>query len=267
MVAEVVIYLLVGLVGGAVGGLLGTGSSMIILPALSFILPHTLANDALGMHMAIGTCMAAISVTACSVAYQYMKAGFNDWYWVKRLLPAYIVGPLLGATVSSLMPSHWLKIYVAAFIILAGIKMLWGYSSKPSDAPSPSPLLMLLLTFVVATVSSIAGVAIGLLMVPMLHHFGFRVKAAVQVSLISAVLYTLFGALGFVATGWDKPELPPWSLGYVYLPAFALISLGVIVTSSVVARFAVKLPTEWLKKIFAVFLLVAGLNLVVFTFI
>ena len=53
-------------------------------------------------------------------------------------------------------------------------------------------------------------------------------------------------------------NLPPMSLGYVYLPALCGISFTSILTTRVGAKLASHLPTPTLKKIFAVFLVFIG---------
>ena len=67
---------------------------------------------------------------------------------------------------------------------------------------------------------------------------------------------------GFVATGWGRTELPPWSLGYVYLPA----ALAIVVTSfpmaRVGARLSHRLPSATLRRIFAAVLIVIGVELI-----
>jgi uncharacterized protein len=59
------------------------------------------------------------------------------------------------------------------------------------------------------------------------------------------------------------PDLPPWSLGYVYIPAF----IGIAITSSLVApigaKLAHRLPVAVLKKIFMVFLLALAIKMAV----
>jgi uncharacterized membrane protein YfcA len=49
-------------------------------------------------------------------------------------------------------------------------------------------------------------------------------------------------------------HLPPWSLGYIYLPAAVGIVLGTFVTVPMGARAAHRVPVPQLKKIFAVIL-------------
>lgn len=267
MVADILIYFVVGLAGGAVAGLIGTGSSTIILPALVYLLPHLLQDQVLGLHIAIATCMATIFVTALAVSYQYLKAGLIDWRLVKLLLPTYIVGPLIGAWISSKMPGEWLKIYIGMFIVFAGAKMLFHPPADNALKHLPATWLLLLMSLLITVLSSMAGVAIGLMMVPLLHHYGIKLKVAMHVSLISAVLYTFFGAVGYIIEGWDVIGLPQWSFGYVYLPAFICVSIGVVVTAPVLAKVSIKMDANKLKMFFALFLCVAGLNLIIMTFV
>jgi hypothetical protein len=60
--------------------------------------------------------------------------------------------------------------------------------------------------------------------------------------------------------GWHNPQLPEWTLGFIYLPAM----LGIAVTSMFFARFgarlAHKLSPRLLKRLFALLLFCVGLN-------
>ena len=84
---------------------------------------------------------------------------------------------------------------------------------------------------------------------------------AVAISAACGLPIALAGSLGFVITGWGRPELPAWSLGYVYLPA----ALAIVVTSfpmaKVGARLSHRLPSALLRRIFALFLIAIGLEL------
>jgi len=47
------------------------------------------------------------------------------------------------------------------------------------------------------------------------------------------------GAVGYIVAGWNEPSLPPWSFGYVVLPAFA----GIVVASTAAAPLGARLAT------------------------
>jgi uncharacterized membrane protein YfcA len=64
----------------------------------------------------------------------------------------------------------------------------------------------------------------------------------------------LAGAVGYVVSGWSV-SLPAGTLGYIYLPALAAISLASVLTAPLGARVAHALPTQTLKQVFAALLL------------
>ena len=69
------------------------------------------------------------------------------------------------------------------------------------------------------------------------------------------------GAVGYIVNGLHAANLPPWSLGFVYLPALAAIVGCSVLTAPLGARLAHSLPVGHLKRGFAVLLLVMGTKL------
>jgi uncharacterized membrane protein YfcA len=61
----------------------------------------------------------------------------------------------------------------------------------------------------------------------------------------------LSGTAGFVATGLREAHLPPYSFGFVFLPALAGIVAASVLTAPLGAALAHRLPAVWLKRIFA----------------
>jgi uncharacterized membrane protein YfcA len=54
-----------------------------------------------------------------------------------------------------------------------------------------------------------------------------------------------------VVQGWSVAGLPPASLGYVYLPAFAVIVVMSMLAAPFGARLAHRLPVRRLRMVFA----------------
>jgi uncharacterized membrane protein YfcA len=71
------------------------------------------------------------------------------------------------------------------------------------------------------------------------------------------------GALGYAAMGWNAPQLPPWSAGFVYLPAFAGIAVASVLVAPYGARLAHRLKGPTLRRIFALFLIAIGVKVAV----
>jgi uncharacterized membrane protein YfcA len=66
------------------------------------------------------------------------------------------------------------------------------------------------------------------------------------------------GAVGYAIAGLSVPDLPKWSVGFVYLPAFVGISVTSVLVAPYGARLAHKLKGPTLRRIFAVFLILVG---------
>ena len=62
-------------------------------------------------------------------------------------------------------------------------------------------------------------------------------------------------AIGYIIGGLDIENLPPHSLGYIYLPAVVCISATSMITASVGVRIAHQLNTSQLRKMFAIVLI------------
>jgi len=98
--------------------------------------------------------------------------------------------------------------------------------------------------------------------VPFLSWCNVAMHAAVGTSAAIGFPLALAGSLGFVLNGLKVgAELPPMSLGFIYLPAFIGIAAVSILSAPLGARIAHRLPVTQLKRAFAVFLYLIGLRM------
>lgn len=114
----------------------------------------------------------------------------------------------------------------------------------------------------IGTASALFGIGGGSLTVPWLTFHSVRMQEAVATSSACGIAIAIAGSLGFIWTGWAHAGLPAHSLGYVYLPAFAGISLSSIVFARIGVRLAHQLPGAVLKKVFAVLLVMVGIRMI-----
>jgi uncharacterized membrane protein YfcA len=103
-------------------------------------------------------------------------------------------------------------------------------------------------------VSALAGIGGAVLSILFLTWAKVRMHEAIGTAAAIGLPLALIGTVGFVITGYADHGLPPWSVGYVYLPAFFGIALTSFIVAPYGARLAHRLPVETLKKIFMVFL-------------
>ena len=63
--------------------------------------------------------------------------------------------------------------------------------------------------------------------------------------------------------GYQVPNLPAYSLGYVYLPALLCVAATSVLTTQYGVRLAISFPTAKLKRVFAVFLILIAISMLV----
>lgn len=119
-IAHLVLLLLIGLTAGFVGGALGLGGGIIIVPALIYLLNFT-------QHQAQGTSlMVLLFPVGIFAVVNYYRAGFIDWKLALILMVGVVIGSYFGSMVSINIPATTLRRIFGFFIVLVGIKMILG---------------------------------------------------------------------------------------------------------------------------------------------
>lgn len=113
----------------------------------------------------------------------------------------------------------------------------------------------------IGALSAVVGIGGGTLTVPFLVWCNTALRKAVATSSAVGLPIAVAGAVGFAVTGWDEPQLPESSSGYIYWPALAGIAAASVVFAPLGARLAHTLPVHVLRKFFAIFLAVLGIRM------
>jgi uncharacterized membrane protein YfcA len=254
------IYLVLGAFAGLVAGLLGVGGGLVIVPALALVFQQQGVAEGVIMHLAIGTSLATIVVTSVSSTQAHRKRGAVRWDAFIALAPWLVVGALAGAAVADMTPSRWLRTIFGLFELAVAVQIGLNLMTSPHRR-LPGTHGMLGAGTVIGFVSAILGIGGGTLTVPFLVWCNVAIRQAVATSAAAGLPIALAGAAGFAANGWDKLGLPPWSTGYLYWPAFAAIAATSLLAAPLGARLAHTLPTGVLRRIFAVFLAILGIRM------
>ncbi|GHD52285.1 hypothetical protein SAMN05216429_106185 [Marinobacter persicus] len=254
-------YLGLGALAGVMAGLFGIGGGLVIVPALIFSFELQGISTDISAHLAVGTSLATIVFTSISSIRSHNKHLSVRWDLFRPMTVGIVGGAVLGAWTVSFMSGDLLQMIIGVFAIAVGIKMLLMVNPKPGrDVPGPVGLGVA--GGGVGWASAIFGIGGGTLTVPYFSWCNVPMQQAVGTSAACGLPIALAGAFGNMWTGWGHPQLPDYSLGYVYLPAL----FGVILTSVFFARFganlAHRLDAKLLKRIFAVVLLIVGVRFI-----
>lgn len=266
-----VIYLLTGMLGGIIIGALGSGSSLIVLPLLSLVF-HNIFPETISLKIAVGTCMATLIVGSISGTISYARAKLYDLRLVKLSLPGIILGAVTAPLTAHLLSAHWLRLYIGVLLITIAVyevaKGLQRSRRQKSTGEAgetfraPEPLVIFLVSAVCTTLSGMAGVALGILMIPFLSRYASH-KTVVGTNLILAVPYTIIGTIGYIVAGIQAhlPETGTLMVGYVYLPAFLAIAATMGFFPPVGLRLVKNLGATLTERLFYIYLLIIGITI------
>ena len=251
------LYLALGALAGTMAGLFGIGGGLVIVPTLVFAFRAQGFDTEVLTHMAIGTSLATIVVTAVSsLRAHHQELGVRwDLFW--RLTPGIVAGVMGGAWLAAALSGAALQVAIGIYAVVTAWKMGLGKSPNPSRE-LPGTIGLFASGGLIGAISAICGLGGGSLTVPFLYWCNVPIAQAAGTAAACGFPLAVFGAATNVWAGWGRAGLPPWSSGYVYWPA----TLGIVLMSTPCARLGAKLahrlPALRLRRGFAIFLLFVG---------
>lgn len=118
-IQNLVIIGLIGLAGGVLGGLLGLGGAIIIIPALVMFLGYS-------QQMAQGTAlMMMVLPVGALAAYQYYQKGYVEIKVALVMSIFFFIGGYFGAKYATHIPQDLLKKLFAFMLMIIAVKMLF----------------------------------------------------------------------------------------------------------------------------------------------
>lgn len=247
-----------GAVAGTLAGLLGVGGGIVIVPILYLLLPSFDVPESVRMHLAIGTSLATIVPTGLVSAQSHWKRGGVDIDLVKQIGPWIILGVAIGIAIGTRAGGEALKVVFASVAMLVSLHMGFGKDGWTLSSKLPSWPGRAVIGGWIGGFSVVMGIGGGTLGVPTLTLFGVPIRRAVGTAAAFGPVIALPGVIGFIVTGYGHTDLPPFSLGYANLLAFAVIVPATIAFAPLGAKLAHTIPPKLLRKAFAVFLFVTA---------
>ena len=212
------------------------------------------------MIMAIATSLAAIIITAIASVYSHYRLGSIIWQKVLRLLPGIVVGAEFGALIADRVDVDTLRIIFVIYLIYAGVEMLRSAEPK-TGIYHPSAFADFCAGIVIGLLSALVGIGGGTLTVPYLTHCHYPMRNAVAIARACGLPIALAGTVSYALLGMKAPQLPEWSVGYIYLPSVLAVGLTSLFTAPIGARLAYRLPAKKLKRYFSLLIFTLALKL------
>ena len=243
-----------GFLTGLLAGLLGIGGGGILVPVLYELFGALGVDEAIRMHLAVGTSLAVIIPTSLRSFAAHRARGAVDMEIVRSMALPVIAGVGLGAVLARYSDDAVLKAIWVLSATLMVVRLYFGRRGwQLGDEIPGNPFRMLYGGFVglVSTLMSIGG---GVFVTTMMMLYGRPIHNAVATSSGFGPLIAIPGALGFAWAGWQASGLPPGSLGYVSLLGALLIIPTSVAAAPLGVRIAHGISRRKLELAFAAFL-------------
>jgi uncharacterized membrane protein YfcA len=253
-------YLGIGAAVGFLAGLLGIGGGMVMVPMLFFVLSAKGFPAQHLMHFALGTGLATIAFTSLSSVRAHHRHGGVDWPVARAMAPGIVMGSLGAALVAGFIPTRPLAVFFTAFMFYASAQMFFERKPVPARRLPGAPGLFAAGAGI-GGASAILAAGGAFLSIPFLVRCNVPLRRAIGTAAANGFPIAVAGTVGYVIQGLRAPGLPDWTLGYVYLPALALIVVASIPMAPFGARLAHRLPVRRLRVVFSLMLLALALRM------
>ncbi len=256
LAALITAFLVAGVFGGVLLGLIGVGMALVTVPLLIFVLPAFGFAPRDVPLVALATSMAVVSVGSVSSVLSHHRKGNVDWRLVRITTPASLIGITLGTVTAAHLPAAALRVLFCAFLVFISLRMLRDRKAATEKRIQTSPWLYRATGAAIGMAASVIGAGGGVLMVPFLSSRGNPMPRAVATSTMIGLPVSILGAVVYAAQPVSLPQAMTW--GYLYVPALIGLSIGSTIGAPFGARLGGRISPALLKKGFAIVLLIVA---------
>ena len=252
---EVVHILILGFISGCVGGMLGMGGGILKVTNLHLVI---------GFDLVFARIVSLLSHTVISIAasYKYSKYRLIVWDLTKMLIPASVLGVLLGMAVNAWITETTVELILGIYALVAGIIVLNEVLVKRKPRSLTNLLTRRLnetsaslIGLLMGLVCSVTGISGGILSTPAQHGLmKVPLKNAIANSITAAVFSSAAAATILFYKGLRAGD---FTAGTVLLVTACLIP-GNIIGGQIGVYLTKVLNVDHLRIVFAVAALCIG---------
>ena len=118
-VQTIIVLILIGIAAGILGGLVGIGGGIIIVPSLVYFLGF---SQKMAQGTSLGILLLPIGILA---VWQFYKQGYVDMRVVWIISAGFVAGGYIGSKIALSLPESTVKKIFAVVLILIAIKMIF----------------------------------------------------------------------------------------------------------------------------------------------
>jgi uncharacterized protein len=261
-IVQIIIFLATGAGIGFISGLLGIGGGVIMTPVQYWIYTSSGISNDIAIRIAFATTLAVVLPTAASGVWQHQKRGSILWKIAITMGMFTAIGSFLGAMIASHLPGSGLKMGFGILALIIAVRMLTVRISDDKRPIRNNLWLWIVMALPLGVITGILGIGGGIMVVPILVLvLRLTMRQAIGTSLGMMLFTATGGIIGYIVGGLNATDLPPYTIGYIYWPAWIALAATSIGLAPIGAVMANRVPGRQLNYIFVVLLFYIGLNM------
>ncbi|MCB1457344.1 MAG: sulfite exporter TauE/SafE family protein [Nitratireductor sp.] len=252
-----------GGVAGFLAGVFGIGGGAILVPVFYQMLGILGFDDAIRMHLSVGTSLAIIVPTSIrSFRAHYLK-GAVDMDLLRSFLWVVPAGVVAASIVTAHISGAGLRGIFAFVALVVGSKLLFAKSHWKLADDIPGNPVRGIIGFLIGFFSTFMGIGGGVMNNTFMTLFGRPMHQAVATSSGTGVLISIPGVIGYVWAGWGTGGMPPFTIGYVNLLALAILIPVTLFAAPLGVRVAHALSRRQLEVAFGLFMFFVAIRFLI----
>jgi uncharacterized protein len=255
----IALLMAIGAFAGVIAGLLGVGGGIVLVPAFFYAFSHLGYGGPELMQVCLATSLATIIVTSARSVLAHHKKGAVDWDVLRGWWPFIGSGAIMGMLVASSLRSTTLQIIFGVLALTAGLYMAFGKSHWRLGQAMPVGPKRMGIGAGVGFFSVLMGIGGGSFGVPTMSLYNMPIHRAVATAAGFGIIIAVPSVIGFLFVDIASP--PPYSIGAVNLPAFAVVIAMTLMTAPLGVKLAHTMDPAPLKRVFAIFITLVALNM------
>jgi uncharacterized membrane protein YfcA len=240
MTDDLIVLLITGLAAGLLGGLLGIGGGVVLMPVLRFVVGLSPAEAA-------GTCVLAVFFTTLGGGIKHYRLGHVPMRGLWPVILAGILSTLVFSTLFFFLARHgrWLDFGIGCVFALIALRMVLDTLSKGTADTEPAPMITgsntrkTTLGILAGILPGLFGIGTGAVLVP---GFSYLLNAPIKIAIGSALVCFCANAL--------ISAVMKYAQGYVNLGLALPVCLGCLAGAQLGAAINHRMPSRALKLMF-----------------
>ncbi len=251
---------------GFLGGMLGIGGGVIMVPGLLLLFDETGLFPGSATLVALGTSLSVIIFTSLAAARTQIKADKVLWPVVRRFSVWLVIGSFAASAIAVVLPTVALRTFIALFLFGVALVMLANWKPDPTR-DLPGTLGSGVLGTLAGIISGLAGIGGGNIVVPTLVYHNVPMHNATATSSTLGVPVALAATTGYALLGpVISSSVGSIQVGYIFVPAALVMVLAAVICAPLGVRFAHRTNANLLKKYFAGLLLLVASRMLYTTY-